>query len=343
VGTLLVASRFGVGARRESVAADEFRPLRLVGGDREFLQLADLPMQYHAAGYETDEKVMEAMRAGEDVAFIDATLLALPPGAFGGPPVEIFRLDSETSAAIREDNFEPVPVVVRGANGSEQQLRIVGVMEQQVTGVVVQLAGLHTSRAHVERLFNGGEAETFLVTAQASASEGDMKALADGIESALLERGVQANSIRAVIEEQASFSNAFQYLFEGFMALGLIVGIAALGVIAFRTVVERRQQIGMLRAIGYTRRLVALSFFLESSFIALAGIGIGLMLGSALSYNLLTSDEFTGGGATEFDFTFPWLRILLISGVAYGASALMTLIPARAASRIAVAEALRYE
>ena len=35
------------------------------------------------------------------------------------------------------------------------------------------------------------------------------------------------------------------------MALGLFVGIAALGVIAFRSVVERRQQIGMLRAIGY--------------------------------------------------------------------------------------------
>jgi len=35
------------------------------------------------------------------------------------------------------------------------------------------------------------------------------------------------------------------------MALGLIVGIAALGVIAFRSVVERRQEIGMMRAIGF--------------------------------------------------------------------------------------------
>ena len=77
------------------------------------------------------------------------------------------------------------------------------------------------------------------------------------------------------------------------MGLGLIVGIAALGVIAFRTVVERRQQIGMLRAIGYSRRLVALSFFMESSFIALAGVVMGLILGTALSYNLLTSPDFT--------------------------------------------------
>ena len=125
------------------------------------------------------------------------------------------------------------------------------------------------------------------------------------------------------------------------MGLGLIVGIAALGVIAFRTVVERRQQIGMLRAIGYTRRLIGLSFFLESSFIALTGIAMGVLLGSALSYNLLTSPEFTEGA--EIDFQVPWLRLALIGGVAYGASALMTLIPARSASRVVPAEALRYE
>ena len=47
--------------------------------------------------------------------------------------------------------------------------------------------------------------------------------------------------------------SGFFYLMQGFMGLGLFVGVAAVGVIAFRTVVERRQQIGMLRAIGYTR------------------------------------------------------------------------------------------
>ena len=97
----------------------------------------------------------------------------------------------------------------------------------------------------------------------------------------------------------------------------------------------------MLRAIGYTRRLIALSFFFESSFIALAGIVMGLVLGAALSYNLLTSPEFTEGA--EINFQLPWLRLAIIGGVAYGASALMTLIPARSASRVAVAEALRYE
>ena len=131
--------------------------------------------------------------------------------------------------------------------------------------------------------------------------------------------------------------NAFCFL-DDFI---LIVGIAALGVIAFRTVVERRQQIGMLRAIGYSRQLVALSFFLESSFIALTGIVMGVVLGSALSYNLLTSPDFTEGA--EIEVGVPWLRLAIIIGIAYVASALMTLWPARSASRVSVAEALRYE
>ena len=152
---------------------------------------------------------------------------------------------------------------------------------------------------------------------------------------------MQAASIDELIDDQANASRSFQFLFEGFMGLGLVVGIAALGVIAFRTVVERRQQIGMLRAIGYSRGLITLSYFLESSFIALAGIAIGVVLGVALSYNLLTSDAFTAG--TDIDFSVPWARLAIVVGIAYVASALMTLLPARAASRVAVAEALRYE
>ena len=152
---------------------------------------------------------------------------------------------------------------------------------------------------------------------------------------------MQADSIVQLIDDAAAQSTAFQLLFEGFMGLGLVVGIAALGVIAFRTVVERRQQIGMLRAIGYTRRLIALSFFLESSFIALTGVAMGLSMGLALSYNLLTSEVFTDGAEIVFDV--PWVRVIGIAVIAYGASALMTLIPARSASRVSVAEALRYE
>ena len=217
---------------------------------------------------------------------------------------------------------------------------MIGVLEPATLGVIEEFEAIVTRLETVETRFGGGEAEHYYAVTREPTDEASRQAARD-IESALIEYGVQAASIDELIDDAANASRSFQFLFEAFMGLGLVVGIAALGVIAFRTVVERRQQIGMLRAIGYSRGLITLSYFLESSFIALAGIAIGVVLGVALSYNLLTSDTFTAG--TDIDFSVPWARLAIVVGIAYVASALMTLLPARAASRVAVAEALRYE
>ncbi|MDA0256252.1 MAG: hypothetical protein DWG83_02180 [Chloroflexi bacterium] len=317
----------------------DFYPIAEV--DDEFLDLAALPLAHRAAGYATDAEVIEALRTDPGVAIADDLLL----GTDGfGVDEDRFALSDELADSIRDDEpFGPVLItVIDRETGNQLNLRVIAFMEAQVSGILPQLSGIFVHDAGIETLSADGRIpETFFLTAAGEPSKDDLEVLADDVESALLESGVQASSIQELIDDQASASTAFQLLFEGFMGLGLVVGIAALGVIALRTVVERRQQIGMLRALGYTRRLVALSFFMESSFIALTGIAIGLVMGTALSYNLLTDPEFTDG--TDIVFRVPWFRILLISGIAYGASALMTLLPARAASRVPVAEALRYE
>ena len=126
------------------------------------------------------------------------------------------------------------------------------------------------------------------------------------------------------------------------MALGLLVGVAALGVVSTRAVVERRQQIGVLRAIGYRSRMIQLSFLLESSFICLLGILIGTTLGIVLgwqAYNDIKEDE----GLDTLRFSIPWIQIAVILALTYAASLLATFLPARQASRTYSAEALRYE
>ena len=115
----------------------------------------------------------------------------------------------------------------------------------------------------------------------------------------------------SIAEAQAAQKALFNLLI-GFMSLGLLVGIAALGVIGARAVVERRHGIGVLRAIGFSPGMVQLSFLAEMSFLAVVGIGLGLGLG-------------------------------LIALGAYIFSILITLLPARQAAKIAAAEALRYE
>ena len=124
------------------------------------------------------------------------------------------------------------------------------------------------------------------------------------------------------------------------MRLGLLVGIAAVGVIASRSVVERRQQIGVLRALGFQRGAVALSFLIETAFVVGLGGLAGTVLGVVLSRNLFTSDEV---GSSEAGFVVPWAIIAIIAVLTNAAALLMTWIPARQAARIAPAEALRYE
>jgi len=125
------------------------------------------------------------------------------------------------------------------------------------------------------------------------------------------------------------------------MALGLIVGIAAIGVISFRNVIERRQQIGVLRAIGFQRDMVSWSFLIEAGFIVGVGVLSGTVLGIALARNLLTGNQM--GATGGIDFTVPWDTIGIVLVLAVVASLFTTWLPARQASRIVPAEALRYE
>jgi putative ABC transport system permease protein len=126
------------------------------------------------------------------------------------------------------------------------------------------------------------------------------------------------------------------------MALGLVVGVAALGVISARAVVERRQQIGVMRAIGFRRTMIQTVFLLESSFVALTAIVVGTGLGLLLGWNIIRDSRNTPSWS-NLEMVVPWGDLVLIFVLVYAVALLATLAPALRASRIAPAEALRYE
>jgi putative ABC transport system permease protein len=113
-------------------------------------------------------------------------------------------------------------------------------------------------------------------------------------------------------------------------------------VISARAVVERRQQIGILRAIGFRRRMIQLSFLLESSFIALTAILVGTLFGLIVTHTIV-ADVSSQAAYETVTVHVPWANLALIFGVVYLVALLTTLAPAVRASRIYPAEALRYE
>ena len=284
--------------------------------DPTYLDNATLLFGERAAGYETDEAVVEALKNEPGVAVVSSL------------DVNEAILDIDP-----EDGFEPIEIeVVNSMTGDIATLRVVGVIDAKVS----TLFGIYANETSLAGAFPEMRGTVWNIKVAPGA---DLDQLADRIESAMLRYGALTQPVREELEEAQSINNGFFYLIQGFMGLGLIVGVAAIGVISFRSVVERRQQIGVLRAIGFQKNMVSLSFLIESAFVVGIGAISGLVLGLALAYNLLNSDDV----ASSEGFLIPWPIVLSIFFGTVAVSLLMTWIPSRQAASIAPAEALRYE
>jgi putative ABC transport system permease protein len=291
-----------------------------------FIDNGDLPIDRIANGYESSDEVLEALRTRDDVAIADGFVVQ---SGFG--PSE-FSLDGIPTGT---GPFDPPTITIRdSASGESRDVEVIGII---AFGASSNFTGIFIGQEAFDGLFGEPEMSVHYLALNDPDNSEDV---AKSIESSLVTSGAQADSLQKLADENNALSRGFLYLMQAFMGLGLLVGIAAVGVIAFRTVVERRQQIGMLRAIGYKKNTVALSFLMESSFVTLLGVTSGILLGLWLAYFLVTSDSFPAEGQA---YHIPWMEITVIGVFTFLASLLMTWIPSRQAASVPTAEALRYE
>ena len=122
------------------------------------------------------------------------------------------------------------------------------------------------------------------------------------------------------------------------MGVGLLAGVAALGTLSTRSVVERKRQIGIMRAVGFSARAVSAGLLVESTLVTLLGAGLGVCVGLFVAQNTVA---FLSRLNPELRFSIPWDQIALVVLVALAAALLMTILPARTAARLTPAEALR--
>ena len=303
------------------------------GADTSYLDNTGHKFKIIADGYgTTEQEVWATLRDNPSLAVIDAFAVPSRDGGgfnFGGPEFRVEGLFFE------DEEMEPIEIQVREPReGGVTTVTVIGVMDALTdhNGVVM------FSKSILDGISPG---PLPITTYRFKVTEGtEVKPIATRLDSAFFENGLETSVLEEELAEARDQSLGINRLLQGFMASGLLVGIAALSVISLRAVVERRQQIGVLRAIGYRRSMVLASFLMESSFVALLGILLGVGLGSLLSFNLVQS---IGEDIPGLKFAIPWGQIGLIVAIAYVFSLLTTFLPARQASRIYPAEALRYE
>ena len=168
----------------------------------------------------------------------------------------------------------------------------------------------------------------------------DASRIASTMQTVFLDHSMEAVSTKDELETIVAQNEQFSLLFQGFMGLGLVVGVAALGVLSLRAVNERRMQIAIMRAIGYRGRMIRIQFIIESIFITFIGTGLGMGLGALLAWSFLDDIADANQGLV---FDIPWLLLLVVLAITIFAALITTYVPARQASKIYPAEALHYE
>jgi putative ABC transport system permease protein len=123
-----------------------------------------------------------------------------------------------------------------------------------------------------------------------------------------------------------------------YVLLSLSIVISLFGIVntLVLTVFERTREMGMLRAVGMTRRQLRRMIRHESIVTALIGAALAIPLGIVLALMV--------GKAIQYPaFTIPWSRIVVFVVAAVVAGILAAIFPARRAARLNVLNALQYE
>ena len=264
------------------------------------------------AGYASDAQVYRAVLEDPTLAIV---------------PENFLVAGVETAALAVGDTFTLVPP----GNGASRVFTIAG-----LGGTDWLTSGALVSKDVTSEILG---AEGIASRSYTSVTEGaDPAAVASALNSTYLAQGADARTFSAVGAEAQGVFAGFLALLQGFLGFGLLVGIAGVGVVMVRAVRERRQEIGMLRAMGFGKGLIRTAMLSEAGLIAVQGTLIGAVLGLVTARQMMGSESF---GDEPLPFIVPWGGLVLILALPLIASIAATLWPASRAARIRPAVALR--
>lgn len=254
--------------------------------------------------------------------------------------------DSDTASAVITQTLADAfsvnvgdPIRLPSISGLTE-LRVVGLLPANI-GPQNEMVLVPLSQAQ-KMTGEAGKVNTIAVNVEAFADQTRRAEIQSGIEAAL-GSNYQVGAFLVGDEMFATLEMA-RVVLSMFGALALFMG----GFIIFNTfrtvVTERRRDIGMLRALGATRRTVTGAILTEGFLQGLFGSVLGLLLGYLMAWGVLTIAQGPLSTFINIRLGAPVIEpalVLISILLGLGVSMLASFIPARAASRVTPLEALR--
>jgi ABC-type antimicrobial peptide transport system permease subunit len=154
-------------------------------------------------------------------------------------------------------------------SGKPRRVRIVGALAESILqgGIVISEAGflqLYPSESGYRQ---------FLIDAPPERAE----AVARTLENGLQDEGFSATPTARKLAEFAAVENTYLSTFQALGSLGLLLGSLGLGIVVLRNVLERRSELALMRALGFSRSNLTWMVLSEHLWLLLLGLGSGVL------------------------------------------------------------------
>ncbi|WP_431034368.1 ABC transporter permease [Streptomyces sp. P6-2-1] len=220
--------------------------------------------------------------------------------------------------------------------------RVSGIAAFTVTNPGAAVFYYDTATAQRELLAAPGRFSAINLTAAKGVSDTALKASA----AAVLDKAghkllTQQESADENNKDTASFLDVMKYALLGFAGIAFLVGIFLIVNTFSMLVAQRTRELGLLRAVGSSRRQVNRSVLVEALLLGVVGSVLGVAAGVGLAVGLMKLMSAVGMNLSTNDLTIAWTTpvIGLVLGIAV--TVLAAYLPARRAGRVSPMAALR--
>jgi len=260
------------------------------------------------------DKGVLAVSAADAQAVLQLNFLA---GGFEGLDAKgiLYSADKATRDGLQVGDA----VNVRLLDGTTVALTVEGIFDDDVFGNLI-----------VDRtLFDGQSLPLFDLSVFVRSSDGvtasgtaALQAIVDGYPTAKLQTREE------YINEQSKQIDGFLNFIYALLGMSIFIAVIGVVITLWLAVYERRRELGLLRAVGMTKRQVRRSVLWESMITGVVGVVLGTVLGVALGWIIVKAFEDQGLSV----FKLPTPTIIIAMGLSLIFAAMAALIPARKAA-----------